>query len=81
MWKFRQAPENSRWLVCSCQWLTALGSHDDRVLPTEAVWKHKNFISISANESIDFLHFLASKIFPAKNDLPLQNGLSRPFET
>ncbi len=53
----------------------------DRLLTTEAVWKHKNFISISANESIDFLHFLASKIFPAKNDLPLQNGLSRPFET
>ena len=52
-----------------------------RQLATEAVWKHKNFISISANESIDFLHFLASKIFPAKNDLPLQNGLSRPFET
>ena len=52
-----------------------------RPLWVEAVWKHKNFISISANESIDFLHFLASKIFPAKNDLPLQNGLSRPFET
>lgn len=51
------------------------------LLWVEAVWKHKNFISISANESIDFLHFLASKIFPAKNDLPLQNGLSRPFET
>lgn len=53
----------------------------DSLRTTEAVWKHKNFISILANESIDFLHFLASKIFPAKNDLPLQNGLSRPFET
>ncbi len=39
----------------------------------------KNFISISANESIDFLHFLVSKFFPAKNDLNPPNRAFKAF--
>ena len=45
----------------------------------EAVWKLKNFISISANESTDFLHFRMSKTFPAKNDLNPPNRAFKAF--
>ncbi len=51
----------------------------ERPLRVEAVWKLKNFISISANESTDFLHFRMSKTFPAKNDLNPPNRAFKAF--
>lgn len=41
----------------------------------------KNFIGISANESIDFPPFLVSNSFPAKNNLPPPNRAFKVFFT
>ena len=66
MFKLKKADDGS-WPVRDC------------CRSTEAVWKLKNFISISANESTDFLHFRMSKTFPAKNDLNPPNRAFKAF--